>query len=140
MSKVLKVVLFALLACGLVSVRMFEDSLFYDPLVSFFKTDHTTQALPTFEMSKLFLHTALRFLLNTGLSLAIIWVAFRSGEVIKISVLLYALAFVLLCGLFWYLLSTSEAGNHMALFYVRRFLIQPLFLLVLLPAFYFKKE
>ena len=139
MTRVLKIGLIILLTLGLILVRMFEDILFYDPLISFFKTDHTTEALPDFEMAKLLLHTALRFLLNTVLSLAILWVAFRNSEVVKLSVLLYAIAFIMLFGLFWYFLSTSEAGNHMALFYVRRFLIQPLFLLVLLPAFYFKK-
>ena len=139
MTRALKIALFILLAVGLVLVRMFEDSLFYDPLTSFFKTDHTTEALPEFEMAKLLLHTAFRFLLNTLVSLAILWVAFRNSEVVKLSMLLYAISFISLFGLFWYFLSTSEAGNHMALFYTRRFLIQPLFLLVLLPAFYFKK-
>jgi exosortase F-associated protein len=139
MSKALKITLFVLLILGLVLVRMFEDSMFYDPLTSFFKTDHTTEALPKFETAKLLLHTAFRFLLNTLLSLAVLWVAFRNSEVIKLSLFLYAIAFILLFGLFWYFLATSEAGNHMALFYVRRFLIQPLFLLVLLPAFYFKR-
>ena len=138
MSKTLKIVLFVLLALGLVLVRMFEDFLFYDPLASFFKTDHTTEALPEFETAKLLLHTAFRFLINTVVSLAVLWVAFRNGEVVKLSLLLYAIAFILLIGMFWYFLCASEAGNHMALFYVRRFLIQPLFLLVLLPAFYFK--
>ena len=139
MTSALKIVLFVLLVTGLVLVRMFEDTLFYDPLISFFKTDHTTEALPEFETSKLLLYTAFRFLLNTVMSMVILWVAFRNREVIKLSILLYAIAFVFLFSLFWYFLSTSEAGNHMALFYVRRFLIQPLFLLVLLPAFYFKK-
>jgi exosortase F-associated protein len=41
---------------------------------------------------------------------------------------------------FVFLLESSAAGEHMALFYVRRFLIQPLFLLLLLPAFYFHKR
>jgi exosortase F-associated protein len=31
-------------------------------------------------------------------------------------------------------------GGHLALFYVRRFLIQPIFLLLLIPAFYFQKK
>ena len=139
MNKGIKIALFLVLAFALVAVRMFEDSLFYDPLTLFFKTDHTTETLPGYNTTKLLLHTVFRFLLNTLLSLAILWVAFKNAEVIKLSVFLYAIAFVLLFGLFWYFLSTSEAGNHMALFYVRRFLIQPLFLLVLLPAFYFKR-
>jgi len=139
MTRALKIMLFVFLAIGLVLIRIFEDTLFYDPLILFFKTDHTTEGLPAYETAKLLLHTAFRFLLNTSVSLAVLWVAFRDSEVIKVSVLLYAIAFVLLFGLFWCVLSFFEAGNHMALFYTRRFLIQPLILLVLLPAFYFKK-
>jgi exosortase F-associated protein len=128
------------LVTGLIAVRFYENELFYNPLLTFFKTDHSTQPLPEFDATKLYLSVTLRYIINTVLSLAILWMVFRSKEVLKFSVILYITLFIVLFFVFIILMNTSEAGNHMALFYVRRFLIQPLFLLILLPAFYFQKR
>ncbi len=140
MNKLLKIVVIVLLLALLVVVRMFEDVLFYDPLLDFFKHDHSTKALPEFETVRLLVHLVFRFILNTLISLIILWVVFKDGGILKISGVIYGLAFVLLFALFCVLLFTSEEGPHMFLFYVRRFLIQPLFLLLLLPAFYLQKQ
>lgn len=140
MSNALKILLVFFLFGGLVCIRMLENTLFYDPLLAFFKTDHNTQGLPELHTFRLLANVAFRFGLNTVISLLILWIVFKKIGVIKISALLYAISFFVLLLLFWYLLGVSEAGNTMLLFYVRRFLIQPIFLLILLPAFYFQKE
>ena len=140
MHKSIRIIAIILLLIGLILVRQFESLIFYDPLLEFFKQDHTTEALPEMEQGRLLLHLAFRFFLNTILSLLILWFAFRDREVIKISALLYITMFVILLIAFIVMLGTSAKGDHMALFYVRRFLIQPLFLLLLLPAFYFHKR
>ena len=130
-------ILFVSIGVGvLILIRAFEDQLFYDPLLDFFKTDHTILPLPALEKGKLLLHVLFRFLLNTGVSLAILWLLFRKKEIVLFSTIIYAISFIVLGVLFWILLSTSEAGDHMFLFYARRFLIQPLFLFLLAPAFY----
>ncbi len=140
MSKALKILLVFFLFGGLVCIRMFENTLFYDPLLAFFKTDHNIQGLPELDTFRLLANVAFRFLLNTVISLLILWIVFKKIGVIKMSALLYAISFFVLLLFFWYLLGVSEAGNTMLLFYIRRFLIQPIFLLILLPAFYFQKE
>lgn len=140
MSRGVSILLVILLVFGLILIRQFAGDIFYDPLIDFFKTDHSTQPLPEMMTGKLLLHITFRYLLNTVLSLLILWVIFRSGSILKLTLILYAALFILLMIIFIVLVNTSEAGNHMALFYVRRFLIQPLFLLLLLPAFYFHKR
>ena len=140
MNKPVRYILIGLLIVGLILIRHFEDSLFYDPLIAFFKTDHSTQPLPELDQLMLLVHTTLRFLMNTILSLGVIWLVFRSKEILKISIILYASLFVLAFLIFWLLLGFSGSGDHLFLFYIRRFLIQPLFLLLLLPAFYFHKK
>ncbi|KAA3623192.1 MAG: exosortase F system-associated protein [Flavobacterium sp.] len=140
MKNRIKILLIVIFASGLVLIRQFEARIFYDPLLEFFKTDHSTQPLPQMEMFNLYLNIILRFLMNTILSLVILWVAFGSKSIIKLSALLYTALFMLFFTAFVLLVNTSEAGDHMALFYVRRFLIQPLFLLLLLPAFYFHRR
>ena len=136
MKKMQKILIAGLGIVLLMLVRTYEDSLFYDPLLVFFETDHTTMELPAFEEWKLLLHVLYRFLLNTAISIAILWVLFRNKEVIVFSTILYAIVLIVLGVLFYVLLHTSEAGDYMFLFYVRRFLIQPLLLFLLAPAFY----
>ena len=140
MNKLVSILSVLILVTLLVAVRGFEGDLFYDPLIQFFKTDHSTGALPSFEWLKLLVNVSLRYFINTVISLAILWVLFRESGVIKISILIYLVFFVLLMIAYTYLLYYSNTADYLALFYVRRFLIQPLFLLLLLPAFYFNKR
>lgn len=139
MSKIIKLILVLLGVVLLVLVRWYEDTLFYDPLIEFFKTDHTTQPLPRFKFWELILNTILRFMLNSAISLGIIWVLFQQKGMLKFSVVLYGILGVVLTSIFLILVSTSESGQYLPLFYVRRFLIQPLFLLLLVPAFYLQR-
>ncbi|SRX74865.1 exosortase F system-associated membrane protein [Aequorivita antarctica] len=140
MKKPLKILGVVVFASFLVLIRAFEDTLFYDPLLEFFKMDYKILPLPKMDMSRLLAGIVFRFIMNTILSLAIIWLVFRDKEIIKFSAILYGFFFVVLFIAFSFIVLTSEGtASHMVLFYVRRFLIQPLFLLLLLPAFYFQK-
>jgi len=140
MKGVFKIISIVFLFGLLVVIRLFENELFYDPLLNFFKTNHTTQQLPALETFRLIAHITFRFLLNTMVSLVIIWVFFRDKGFMKLSAILYALLFAVLLIVFVILIATPKGDGHMLLFYVRRFLIQPVFLLILLPAFYFQKK
>ncbi|WP_410004440.1 exosortase F system-associated membrane protein [Aequorivita nionensis] len=140
MKRPLKIFGIIVFASLLVLIRFFEDTLFYDPLLEFFKMDYKTLPLPKMDIYPLLTSVVFRFLMNTILSLAILWFVFRDKEIIKFSVILYSFLFILLFTAFIFIVFTSEGtSSHMVLFYVRRFLIQPLFLLLLLPAFYFQK-
>ncbi len=141
MGKISKILIVAVLVGLLVLVRAFENWLFYDPLLDFFKGDYLNKPLPPLDGFKLQTGIVLRFLLNTLLSLAIIWVLFRDRGLIKLSVVLYSFLFVILfLAISLIIFNSEKVGGFMVLFYVRRFLIQPIFLLILLPAFYFQKN
>ncbi|RLD60279.1 MAG: exosortase F system-associated protein [Bacteroidetes bacterium] len=140
MNRSLKIILLLFLAFLLVLIRYFENSLFYDPLISFFKSDYSSTKIPEVNTVSLFANIAFRFIINTIISLLILWVAFNDKGIIKLSSFLYAILFVVLIVAFYFLFFNSETKSFLPLFYVRRFLIQPLFLLILLPAFYFQKK
>lgn len=123
---------------GFVLIRLFESRWFYDPFLSYFKGAYQSQPFPEFESFKLFFNLFLRYFLNTVLSLGIIYVLFRNKEFLKVASFLYTVFFVLLIVAFFYIVNYSD--NSFVLFYVRRFLIQPLFLLLFVPAFYFQKS
>ena len=122
---------------GFAVIRFRESELFYDPLIAFFKGDYQGQSLPELHVPKLLLHTVLRFMINMGLSLIILWLAFKDRGILKFSLLIFLSILVLLTGVFYILLQDGSGQVYKALFYVRRFLIQPLLILLLLPAFYY---
>jgi len=121
----------------LVMVRIFQDNLFYDPMIKFFRSPNTK--LPNYDTAKLFLGLAFRYLLNSILSLGILWLAFKDKQVVKLSATLLIVFFVLLAAALFIVLNIGEP-SLLAVFYIRRFLLQPLFLILFLPAFYYQKH
>ena len=140
MKRILTLLVLAILIALLILIRMFEDQVFYDPLLAFFRNDHLTQMLPEFDKSKLLLNVFLRYFSNTLISLTILWIVFKDLEILKISAFLFVIFFIILSIGFYIAMESTASGPHMFLFYIRRFLIQPLLLLVLLPAFYFHRK
>ncbi|RLD26626.1 MAG: exosortase F system-associated protein, partial [Bacteroidetes bacterium] len=96
MNRSLKIVMVVLLFGLLIVVRFYENDLFYDPLIQFFKVDHSTHMVPEFDMWKLLINVALRFFINMAISLLILWFLFMKKEIIIISSLLYLAVFVVL--------------------------------------------
>lgn len=128
-----------ILVIFLVLIRMFEDSLFYDPLLNYFKMDYNNLPLPHINNLHLFLGFLSRYFLNSIISLGIIYVLLIEFDAVKFATVLYLLFFILLILSFFIVLSFFGEDNKVSLFYIRRFLIQPLFLLLFLPAFYYQR-
>jgi len=124
---------------GLILVRAFEDNLFYDPFLSFFKTDYQNKPLPNLDQFLLFLNLLLRYTLNTFFSLIIIRLLFNEKQLMVFSGYLFLFLFLVLVAIFFGLLHFSEQPDYLILFYIRRFLIQPLFLVLFIPAFYYQQ-
>jgi len=124
----------------LMMIRAFAPKIFYDPFIQYFKNDYLHKAMPVFVMSKLFSNILLRYLLNFVFSLIILYVAFQKRSVIQFSIKFYAITFVIFMLAFYLLLQTGFHKGYLLAFYIRRFLIHPLFVLVLLPAFYFQQK
>lgn len=121
----------------LVLVRVFQEQLFYDPLVSFFRKEE--KIFPPLDTIKLFLGLLLRYSVNTAISIGILYILFKDKSLIKVVALLYAGLFVILSLAFFIVFSADEP-NLLVLFYIRRFIIQPLFLFLFLPALYYQKN
>jgi len=135
-----RIALAMLLVLFLVLIRAYEDVLFYDPFLNYFKADYHNLPLPEIENVPLFFGLVFRYFLNTVISLAIIYVLFKDIEAVKFASILYLVFFIILVVTFFFVFSFFGETNKMALFYIRRFLIQPIFLLLFLPAFYYQKQ
>ncbi|WP_035645704.1 exosortase F system-associated protein [Flavobacterium sp. ASV13] len=120
-------------------IRAFENNLFYDPFLEYFETDFKNLPYPEVNILKLFFGLILRYFLNTILSLALIYVLFRNADIFKFSIFLYAFFLVILFIAFFVILDYFPNANWL-LFYVRRFIIQPIFVLLFIPAFYYQQQ
>lgn len=138
-SKVFKLLLIFMLLGMLVGVRIIEHW-FYDPLRLYFEQDYLHKSIPEMHTIKLYLHLLLRFFINTLISLSIIWIAFQNKGYLIFSLKFYLIALLILILLLILLINTSLQNQNLGIFYVRRFLIQPLFLFLLLPAFHYQNK
>jgi exosortase F-associated protein len=139
MSKYLKIVLVFLLFVLLVAVRAFQTNLFYDPLIVYFKNDYLYTGIQNIVVWKLVVNMLFRYLVNSVISLGIIWVLFERKEYLKFASYFLMIAFVILITVFVILIKNNFESGYLLPFYIRRFIIHPLFLLILLPAFYYQK-
>ena len=133
------ILLIIFLVFALACIRAFENQLFYDPFLEYFKSNYQNVSLPKITIFSLYTNFFFRYLLNSIVSLAIIYLCFKDLSMIKFLSVLYIILFILLISSFHYILIYWTNNNKMAIFYVRRFLIQPLFLLLFIVGIYFQK-
>ena len=139
MDRKVRILIIIMLFLALVLVRAFQNELFYDPFIEYFRNSYLYDTIPIFSGSKLLLHLIFRYCLNTIISLAIIYVAFQNRDFLIFSIKFYFLAFIFLVITFFIILKGELAEVYLLAYYVIRFLVNPSFDLILLPAFYYKQ-
>lgn len=125
---------------GLVAVRFFEDQLFYDPFLQYFHEADKHGKFPQFEWLPLILSHLFRFVLNLVFSLVIVHFLFRNKRWTVQAALLIALVFAIAFPIYLYCLHTEFSIGNLFSFYVRRFVIQPIAILLIVPMFYYRRE
>lgn len=128
-----------LVVLGLALIRMFELQLFYDPFLNYFQNDFKNLPYPQVDKLKLFGSLFFRYILNSILSLILIYVLFQNRDFLKFSTLLYSLFLLILIIAFFIVLDFFPTASWL-LFYVRRFIIQPILVLLFIPAFYYQLQ
>ena len=135
-----KIALISFLILSLILVRVFQYDIFYDPLLNYFKNSYLNEGVfPEINWMKMTLFLFFRFFINSTISLTIIYIIFKDVELIKISIILFIAAFIILTPIYYHYINIEFEGGYLAGFYIRRFLIQPLLLFLLVPAFYYQK-
>lgn len=130
----------ALCVFGLIAVRAVENTVFYDPFIAYFKGDYQFTSVPEFRTGWLVLSTTFRYWLNSGLSIAIVYFLFSKKEIVKFSAKIFAVTWLVFTVIWLGMLISGELETlKMIFFYVRRFLIQPLLVFILVPAFYYQQ-
>jgi|SRR5690606_14574398 len=139
MKKWIRYAFVAGLIFGLILVRKYEDLLFYDPFLSYFKGDYLNSEFPDYDLTKISLHIFFRYFLNSILTLGIIGLLFWNKKYIKFTALVLLGFLVILLPIYLYMIENQFSIGENLGFYIRRFLIQPMILLILIPAFYYQK-
>ncbi|MDP5199238.1 exosortase F system-associated protein [Flavobacterium sp. DG2-3] len=124
---------------GLALIRTFENKLFYDPFLVYFKADFHSIPYPEVDTLKLFWGLFLRYFLNSVLSLLLIYALFQNRDIFKFSLFVYAFFLVVLLTSFFIILQFFPDAGWL-LFYVRRFIIQPILVLLFIPGFYYQLQ
>lgn len=136
----LKVAAGLLLVLILIAIRAFEDTIFYDPFLDYFKSNYYNLPLPKLNIIKLFFSLGFRFYINSMISLGLLRLIFNDAKIMKFSIFLYSVLGIILMISFFFMLLKFGETNKMNLFYIRRFIIQPLFIILFIPAFYYQKK
>lgn len=125
---------------GLISIRVIQDQLFYDPFLNYFHEANRSAVFPDFESAKLILSHFFRFLLNLICSALIIHGFFLNKKWTLQGVIMICIVFAITLPVYLYgVLNKFEIG-YLFSFYMRRFVIQPLILLLVIPMFYYRKH
>lgn len=130
------IVLFGLLFL----VRAYESDLFYDPLIVYFQNDYLYKSIPEIDSWRLVVDMLFRYSLNSIITIGIIYMIFRKKRYVKFAGFLLMFAFMIMIVIFSLLLRTDFESGYLFPFYIRRFIVHPIFLLILLPAFYYHKR
>lgn len=125
------------LTFGLILVRMYENQLFYDPFLAYFKGDYFNAEFPKYDLGKVTVHIIFRYSLNALISLGIIWFLFKDKQKLKFSIYVLLAFLIVLLPLYLYMIGTEFSIGQNIGFYIRRFLIQPMLVLMLVPAFFY---
>ncbi len=136
-NKYIRILLAIVLIIGLIAVRFFEDRIFYDPLIHYFK--YFKARFPQLNETKLYSHIFLRYMLNLLFTVLLIKVIFWKQQYVKFTIIIGVLGLAILLPLYAYQLHNHLIWGDMIFFYVRRFLIQPMFLIILVPCFYYQE-
>ena len=139
MSKLVKYIVIAFLFLLLFVVRGFATQLFYDPLIVYFQNDYLHTSMPEINRWHLVVDLLFRYTLNALISLVIIKLIFKRKEYVKFAGFFFMTAFMILIVAFMLLLRDEFQSGYLLPFYIRRFIIHPLFLLLLLPTFYYQQ-
>lgn len=121
-------------------VRFYETHLFYDPFLLYFKSDFQKLPLPDLNPIKLLISYIFRYSINSIISLGIIYLCLYNRSLIRFSAWMYLILLIVLLALFSLFLFAFREPDNMLLFYVRRLIIQPVFLLLFLAGFLYQNH
>jgi exosortase F-associated protein len=119
---------------------MLEDKLFYDPFLGYFHKADKSIPFPSFDWEKLIIGYLFRFILNLLFSCLIIQFLFKNKTWTIQGAVLITIIFLITFPIYLYCIDDKFEIGYLFSFYMRRFVIQPLIILLIVPMFYYRKQ
>jgi len=121
----------------LLAVRTMENQWFPEPLIDYFARDrYLSEPLPRISAAG-FLTVLWRYAVNSVLSVTLLFLLFHNRFLTRMAIKIYTAAGIILAFLYLLALYTYQPAHYQFLFYIRRLLIHPVLLFILIPAFYY---
>ena len=131
---------YVLFGClGLVLVYIFQMQLFYDPYQHFSINDVHAVA-PELNAPHYILSKVLRYSLNDGFALLIIWGLFANKKYMRFAVIIFLIGLLVLLPMYLILSITFYPNSFTVLNHLHRIVLNPVLMMLLIPAFYYQES
>jgi len=124
---------------GLVIVYIFQAQLFYDPFVNHL-FNPMNPVLPEYSASKYIFAKSLRYILNDGFALMVIWGLFKNQSYVRFAVIIFFIGFLILLPLYLFLAMNYFIDTQAFLNHLHRLVLNPVLMMLLIPAFYYQQS
>ncbi len=125
---------------GLIGVRMMEDTLFYDPFLLYFKSGNKEAPIPQFDWLPLIGSHFFRLALNLFFSALVLQGIFNDKKATLQGLVLMFIVFIISLFLYSISIGNTFSLGYLFTFYLRRFVIQPVILLLIIPIIFYSKK
>lgn len=124
---------------GLVLVYVFQNQIFYDPFINYL-VNPQNPVIPNYVGWKYVASKALRFLLNDGFALMVIWGLFKKESYIRFAVIVFFIGFLILLPIYLFLAINYYIETQSFLNHLHRLVLNPVLMMLLIPAFYYQQS
>lgn len=126
-------------ALGLVLVYVFQLQLFYDPFQAF-QPDGEFISAPQVDVIPYITAKVVRYMLNDGFALLIIWGLFGNKRYMRFAVIIFLIGLFVLLPLYLVMSLNFYASAYAFLNHLHRLVLNPVLMMLLIPAFYYQKS
>jgi exosortase F-associated protein len=124
---------------GLIVVYVFQRQLFFDPFQDFMYNPQQPQ-YPDFDETSYIISKIIRYALNDGFALLIIWGLFQNKTYMRFAMLVFAIGLFILLPLYLFLVLNHYQSTYTFLNHLHRLVLNPVIMMLLIPAFYYQQS
>jgi exosortase F-associated protein len=124
---------------GLIIVYVFQRQLFFDPFQDFIYNPQEPQ-YPEFESGPYIISKIIRYILNDGFALLIIWGLFKNKTYMRFAMIIFSIGLFILLPIYLYLVLNHYHSTYTFLNHLHRLVLNPVLMMLLIPAFYYQQS
>jgi exosortase F-associated protein len=124
---------------GLIVVYVFQRQLFFDPFQDFIYNPQEPR-YPEFNAVPYIITKVIRYILNDGFALLIIWGLFKNKNYMRFAMIIFSIGLFILLPIYIYLVLNHFHSTYTFLNHLHRIVLNPVLMMLLIPAFYYQQS